>query len=399
MRKPTCFHFLLTAAALALLPLLAVSAHATIGDIYETNNGTVIRIRVGGGTPNTFATGLANPKGLVFDGTGRLFVADASAGTLVVFDGGGEGNTYATNLSSPVGVTFDPMGNLYVGEAGNGRITKIAVDGDRSTFASGLGSPAGIAFATNGNLFVADFTGGIIYQVTPTGTETTFATGLDFPAGLAFDTAGNLFVADSESGSIFKFTPDGTRSTFATGLSRPYGLAFESSGTLVVSDNGNGSTFRFTPDGVRSTIFSSDFNTPQFVAIEPATHQLLNMSTRGFVEGGDHILVAGFIIGGIGPVGTTVVVRATGPSLAAAGVADPLPNPLLGIRDANGALIAFNDNWRDAPLAQRVSGILEPTNDMESALQLVLGGGSYTAIVTSSDGATGTAIVEVYNLQ
>lgn len=399
MRKTTCLHLLLTATALALMPLIAVSARATVGDIYETNNGTVLRIRVGGGTPSTFATGLANPKGLVFDGTGRLYVADASRGTLVVFDGGGEGNTFASNLSSPVGVTFDPMGNLFVGEAGNGHITKIALDGDRSTFATGLGSPAGIAFASNGNLFVADFEGGAIYQVTPAGTKTTFATGLDFPAGLAFDSAGNLFEADSESGSIFKFAPDGTKTTFATGLSRPYGLAFEASGNLIVSDNGNGSTFRFTPDGDRSTVFSSNFNTPQFVAIEPATHQFLNMSTRGFVEGGDHNLIAGFIIGGTGPVGTTVVVRALGPSLAAAGVADPLPNPLLGIRDSNGNLVAFNDNWRDAPLAQRVAGTLAPTNDAESALQLVLGGGSYTAIVTSSNGPTGTALVEVYNLQ
>ena len=167
-----------------------------------------------------------------------------------------------------------------------------------------------------------------------------------------------------------------------------------------MSDNGNGSTFRFTPAGVRTTVFSSDFNTPQFVAIEPATHQLLNMSTRGFVQGGDHILIAGFIVGGIGPVGTTVVVRAIGPSLSTAGVSDPLPDPLLGVRDSNGTLVAFNDDWQQAPIAQQVSGVLAPSNVHESALQLVLHGGSYTAIVTSADGTTaGTALVEVYNLQ
>src|SRR5207237_7147406 len=107
---------------------------------------------------------------------------------------------------------------------------------------------------------------------------------------------------------------------------------------------GNGGTFRVTPAGVRTTVFQSDFNTPQFVAIEPASHQVLNISTRGYIQGGDHIIIAGFIIGGIGPVGTTVVVRALGPSLPAA-IVDPLPDPVLEVRDSSGALIALNDNW------------------------------------------------------
>lgn len=401
MRKTTCLYLWLTAAAFLALPLIAVSARAAKDDIYETNMGMVLRIRPTGGTPITFADGLSNPKGLVFDGTGRLYVADASRGSIIVFTTpDGAGATFASGLSSPVGVTFDPMGNLFVGESGSGNISKFAQDGTKTTFASGLGAPAGLAFSNNGNLFVADFAGGAISQITPAGTKTTFASGLGLPAGLAIDSAGNLFEADSSTGSIFKFAPDGTKTTFATGLSRPYGLAFEASGNLIVSDNGNGSTFRFTPAGVRTTVFSSDFNTPQFVAIEPATHQFLNISTRGFVDTGDHILIAGFIIGGNGPVGTTVVVRAIGPSLSTAGIVDPLPDPVLEIRDSSGTLVAFNNNWQDAPLAQRVGSNLAPTNDNEAALQLVLRGGAFTAIVYGggTNGTTGTAVVEVYNL-
>ena len=300
MRKTNCLHLLLTVAALAALPLIAVSARADKGDIYETNMGMVLRILPSGGTtPITFAQGLPNPKGLVFDGSGRLYVADASAGSITLFTlPDGTAGTYTTGLSSPVGVALDVLGNLYVGESGSGNISKFARDGTKTSFASGLGAPSGLAFDNSGNLFVADFAGGVIYQITPVGTKTTFATGLGAPAGLAFDSAGNLFEADSSTGSIFKFAPNGTKTTFATGLSRPYGLAFEASGDLIVSDNGNGSTFRFTPAAVRTTVFNSNFNTPQFVAIEPATHQLLNISTRGFVEGGNHILIAGFIIGG-----------------------------------------------------------------------------------------------------
>jgi sugar lactone lactonase YvrE len=402
MRKTNCLHLLLSAAALAALPLIALNARAAAGDVFETNMGMVLRMVSDGGTPITFAQGLSNPKGLVFDGAGKLYVADAGRNAILVFTlPDGTGFTYASNFSSPVGVAFDQVANLYVAESGSGNIIKIARDGTRTTFASGLGAPAGLAFDNSGNLFVADFGGGKINQITPAGTTTTFATGLGLPAGLAFDSAGNLFEADSSTGSIFKFAPDGTKTTFATGLSRPYGLAVDAVGNLIVADNGDGSTFRFTPAGVKGTIFNSNFNTPQFVAIQPATHQLLNVSTRGFVQGGDHIVIAGFIIGGNGPVGTTIVVRAIGPSLSTAGVLDPLPDPVLEVRDSSGTLIAFNDNWQDAPAEQRVSGTLAPTDALESAVQLVLHGGAFTAIVYGggTGATTGTAVVEVYNLQ
>ena len=394
---------MLTAAAVAALALIANNAPAAIGDIYESNDGTILRFTSAGGTPGTFASNLANPKGIAFDGNGHLYVADATRGNIYRFNSidGSQSLTFASGLSSPVGLTFDATGNLFESDAGSGNIIKFStVDGTRTTFASGVGAPAGLAFDSSGNLFVADFTGGAIYKFTPDGTRTTFASGLGFPAGLAIDSSNNVFEADSESGTIFKFTPDGTRTTFATGLSSPYGLAFEASGSLVEADKDSGSTFRFTPDGVRTTIFQSDFNTPQFVAVEPAPHQVLNISTRGFVQGGDHIIIAGFIIGGIGPIGTTVVVRAIGPSLPAA-VVDRLPDPVLEIRDASGTLIAMNDNWQDAPPTQLIGGALSPSDTHESGLKLVLLGGSYTALVYGggTGATTGTALVEVYHLQ
>jgi sugar lactone lactonase YvrE len=402
MRKTTRLYLLLAAAAVAALPLLAVSAHATRGDIYETNLDQILRMRpiAGGGTPSTFANGLVSPKGLVFDGNGRLYVADAGAGTILTYDlPDGSASPYLLGLDSPVPITFDSAGNFYVGEAGSGNILRFTPAGDRSTFASNVGSPAGFAFASNGDLFVSDFGGGRIIQITPTGTKTTFATGLDFPAGLAFNSAGSLFAADSGSGNIFQFAPDGTRTTFATGLGRPYGLVFEDSGNLIVADNEEGATLRFTPTGTRSTIFASDFNTPQYVAIEPAPRQLLNISTRGFVEGGEHNLIAGFIIGGNAPVGRAVAIRAIGPSLSTAGIPDPLADPFLEIRDSSGTLLGSNDDWEDAPAVQLITIGLRPTNEKEAALKLNLPGGTYTAIVSSANGGTGVAVVEVYDLQ
>lgn len=393
---------LIATVALAVGSLFAPLAKAATGDVWETNNGQVLIFRpIGSGlTPGTFVTGLSNPKGIVFDGNGHVYVADGGRNSIIkynTFDSAG--TVFASGLSSPIGLAFDQAGFLYESDTGTSTIFKFAADGTKTSFVTGVGSPAGLAFDNSGNLFIADFSGGSIYKVTPAGTKSTFATGLGFPAGLAFDSTGNLYEADSSTGTIFKFTAAGAKSTFVSGLGRPYGVATDSTDNVVVADNSNGSTLSFTPAGVKSTIFASDFNTPQFVAVQPAAHQILNISTRGFVGTGQHVLIAGFIVGGNGPVGTTVVIRAIGPSLTAFGITDALQDPVLEVHDASGTLIASNDNWNDAPAGSIVTAPgLQPADAREAALQLVLHGGAYTAIVSGSGGTTGTALAEVYNV-
>ena len=393
--------FLTAAGIFASVFLMAGSLRAAVGNIYETNNGMVLRFGIAGTTPTTFASGLNNPKGLVFDGKGHLFVADAGRNAILVFNTiDGTGATYASGLSSPIGLALDNSGNLFEADSGSGNIFKFAqADAAKTTFASGVGAIAGLAFDASGNLYAADFTNGAILKFTPDGTKSTFASGLSFPAGLAIDSSGNIFEADSGSNTIFKFTPAGVKSSFVTGLSVPYGLAFDNAGNLVEADHGSGSTFSFTPDGTKTTIFTSGFNTPQFVAVEPSVHTLLNLSTRGFVQTGDHILIAGFIIGGTGPIGTQVVVRGIGPSLTAAGITDALQDPVLELHNSSGAIIATNDNWKDTQQTAIQATQLAPTDDHESAILTTLGGGSYTAVVRGVNNTTGTAVVEVYNLQ
>jgi len=124
---------------------------------------------------------------------------------------------------------------------------------------------------------------------------------------------------------------------------------------------------------------------------------LTNVSGRGFVDTGDNVLISGFIIGDVGS--GTVIVRALGPSLGSFGVSDPLSDPVLTIYDSNGALIATNDNWQDDihSLDVQQNG-LAPSNALESAIVLHLPAGAYTAVVSGVNGATGNALVEVYDL-
>ncbi len=122
-----------------------------------------------------------------------------------------------------------------------------------------------------------------------------------------------------------------------------------------------------------------------------------NISTRGQVLGGDNVLIGGFIVGGMEM--KPVVVRALGPSLGAAGVANALTNPRLELHDGNGTLLQANDDWGNGPNAQEIAAEgFAPTNAKESALQATLNPGNYTAIVNGVNGATGIGLVEIYDM-
>jgi len=125
---------------------------------------------------------------------------------------------------------------------------------------------------------------------------------------------------------------------------------------------------------------------------------LANISTRGSVGTGDNVLIGGFILAPDGGVSSTILVRAIGPSLAAAQVAGPLEDPEIELYDSNGASIAFNDNWKEAQQTDIEAAQLAPADDRESAIEATLAPGAYTAIGRGAVGSTGVGLVEVYRL-
>ena len=128
-----------------------------------------------------------------------------------------------------------------------------------------------------------------------------------------------------------------------------------------------------------------------------ANSKLANISTRGLVQTGDNVLIAGTIV--LGQASQNVIVRAIGPSLPIAG---KLENPTLELRDSNGGLIQENDNWVDSPNKQAIiDSTIPPSNDLESAIVATLSanGASYTAVVRGVNNTTGIAVVEIYALQ
>ena len=124
-----------------------------------------------------------------------------------------------------------------------------------------------------------------------------------------------------------------------------------------------------------------------------ADSKLANISTRAFVQDGDNVLIGGLIV--VGQSAADAIVRAIGPSLTVPGA---MADPTLELRDANGVLLASNDNWRSTQQTAIIATGVAPTSDAEAAIVTTFSPGSYTAIVRGANGTTGVAVVEVYQL-
>ena len=132
---------------------------------------------------------------------------------------------------------------------------------------------------------------------------------------------------------------------------------------------------------------------------QAANSKLANISSRGFVQAGDDVMIGGLIAGGNGGADSRVLIRAIGPSLASAGISGALQDPTLEIRDANGELLRENDNWQGIQQGEIEATTIPPANAAESAIVATLLPGNYTAIVRGKNGTSGVGVVEVYNIE
>jgi len=128
--------------------------------------------------------------------------------------------------------------------------------------------------------------------------------------------------------------------------------------------------------------------------------RLANISTRAFVGTANHIVIAGFALGGNSNNDDRIVVRGIGPSLTALGVPNVLADPTLELRNVQGALLIANNDWQDNPeqAAELLTAGLAPTNHFESGMAATLPPGLYTALLAGRNNGTGLGLVEVYDL-
>ncbi len=392
-------------ATALLFSLVVAGASAGVspvaGDIYVSAPPLLVKISADG-TQSIIPTTIVTPSGVIFDQAGNVYIADSATNTVVKITPDGTQTTIASGLANPKDLALDSSGNLYVANSGTNSVIKISRNGTKTTFAAGLNDPTGLAFDVLGNLFVSSKGSNAIFKISPNGTKSIFVkAGLNAPGGIAFDATGNLLVADTGSNAILKVDRNGNVSAkVSSGLNLPADVSVDALGNLLVADIGSNSIVKISPNGTITRIITGLID-PKFLAMAPGLHQLLNISTRAFVQTGNHVLIGGFIIRGTPDADlgeTTVLVRAIGPSLDSSGVPDPLLNPVLELHDGSGALIATNDNWMDTQKRQIQQTGLAPSDNRESAIKATLPDGNYTAIVRGANDTIGVALVEVYKL-
>ncbi|BET65192.1 hypothetical protein ASA1KI_01100 [Opitutales bacterium ASA1] len=135
--------------------------------------------------------------------------------------------------------------------------------------------------------------------------------------------------------------------------------------------------------------------------------RILNLSTRGQVDGGDNLIVGGFVVHGSAP--KRVLIRGIGPSLAEFGVPDVLRDPKLTLiemarGDRPARTLLSNDDWwsdpatgaRIAAFADQVGAFPIPPGSKDAAVLVWLEPGGYTALLEGVAGDTGVGIIEIY---
>ncbi|MDP9042811.1 MAG: hypothetical protein M3N30_12585, partial [Bacteroidota bacterium] len=245
--------------------------------------------------------------GIVSDGNGNYFIADAgnnkvrklsSAGVVSTVAGTGvwgnnDGPAATATFGAVYGIALDSHGNIFVTILGRNNIREISTSGIVSTFAGdingntgstdGIGTaarfntPLGIAIDKNDNIFVMDASNLKVRKITPAGVVSTLAgSGLTGSAdgagsaasfnnawGLGIDANGNLYVCDVGNNKIRKVTQAGVVSTFAgsgvrgsadgpalsASFSGAIGIVADQAGNFYVTDEENHRIRMISSDG------------------------------------------------------------------------------------------------------------------------------------------------------
>jgi len=256
--------------------------------IISTVAGNGIRGYSGDGGVATSAS-FDYPRGVAFDTSGNMYIADSSNNRIRKVDtfgniqtvagngrygySGDDGTATMAELRSPFSLAFDNKGNMYIADSGNSCIRKVDLSGKITTVAgTGVGGysgdggaatsalmycPAGIAFDQSGNLYIIDLsiarlrkvdTLGNISTIAGTGTlaysgdgGNAFTAELYYPRGVAVDANDNVYIADTNNQRIrkviFGSTQNSTISPSTTNFNKDPGCQIDIPVTMSLNGN------------------------------------------------------------------------------------------------------------------------------------------------------------------
>jgi hypothetical protein len=361
------------------------------------------------GRQTTFASGIAHPHRLAFDAFGFLWVTDPGAEALYAIAPSGVVSLVDSSATDPEltglnDLAFDAAGNLFL-TAGK---SVVEVESSLTTLLTVAAVPGGA--------------GGI--AVGPPA-ATNLSTRVSVQAGDGVAIAGFIISGSSPKQILIRgLGPSLSNFGIVNPLQDPTLDLHDSTGkTIATNDdwqtaaNAAQIPANFRPADPREPVIVATLQPGTFTAVlrgknggtgvgliemddlsTGVASKLTNVSTRGFAGTGENVMIGGFILTG-GSGGRQTLIRALGPTLAQSrfNVAGALTNPTLVLVDANGSVVAFNDDWKSSQESEIQATGLAPPNDREAAILTTLPPGSFTAIVSGKNGETGIALVDVFD--
>ena len=378
------------------------------------------------GRQTIFASGISKPHRLAFDAFGVLWVTDPMAEALYAIVPAGvvfliDDSTLDPELIGLNDLAFDQAGNLFL-TAGN---SVVEIDSTLTT----LFTVASIPKGAGGIAVEPPLATNLSTRVFVQGSNGVAASTINHEAALA-PGSGSAIAGFIISGSSPKqvllrgLGPSLSEFGIANALQDPTLDLHDSSGNPIASNddwqtaaNAGQIPVGLQPSDPREPAILATLPPGSFTAVlrgkngmsgvglveindrsNGAASKLANVSTRGFVGTGENVMIGGVVLrGGVGQRMT--LIRALGPTLAQSpfNIAGALTNPTLMLVDANGSVLAHNDDWKSSQESEIRATGLAPPNDKEAAILTTLPSGSFTAIVSGKNGETGIALVDVFD--
>jgi hypothetical protein len=151
------------------------------------------------------------------------------------------------------------------------------------------------------------------------------------------------------------------------------------------------------------TVLAEIYDDTPTVSYTLTTPRLINISASNQITANGS-MTAGFVVGGT--TSKTVLIRATGPALAAFGVSGAMPDPQVALHatiSGQDTVLASNAGWggnQQITLVDSELGAFALTNpaSQDSAVLETLAPGAYTAVASSVSGTAGIALIEIYEV-
>ncbi len=332
--------------------------------------------------------------------TGKYFFSDLCSGWIRLMDpSNNTASAFATGIDSPVDLKVDSAGSLYYLAQGNsGQVFKIqyplSTPTPTPTPAQAVNISTRLRVETGDRVMIGGFivTGTQAKKVAIRGIGPSLGSsglsGLLTDPTLQLRSSGGALVTQNDN---WQDDPAQAAELTALGL----GLQNTRESGIVATLQPSAYTVIMAGKNQTSGIGLVEI----YDADTTVSSQLANISTRGFVQTGDNVMIGGFILG-VNNANAQLAIRGIGPSLTQFGLSGVLADPTLELRDQNGTLLVSNDNWTDDPVsaAHLMANGLALEDLHESGIFTSLPPGAFTAILAGKNGGTGIALVEIYAL-